>query len=112
MSSRSAAGNTVPIAVRKQLVATWVETKQLLRQQIGSTMDAVDKVPFFLGHVRPLRSSMTTGYRLHVAGPQTQMMLFGLISGWTQHAWNPQPAATIKQLLPPADKRVSCSWFH
>ncbi|XP_056903879.1 cilia- and flagella-associated protein 46 isoform X4 [Takifugu flavidus] len=39
----STAGNTVPMAVQKQLVATWVELKQLLRQQIGSTMDAVHK---------------------------------------------------------------------
>lgn len=50
MSSCCTAGNTILIAVQKQLVATWVELKQLLRQQIGSTMDAVDKVPFFLGY--------------------------------------------------------------
>lgn len=42
---------------------------------------------------------MATGYQLHVAGSQTQMMSCSLISGWTQHARNPpQPAATIKQL--------------
>lgn len=72
----STAGNTVPMAVQKQLVATWVELKQLLRQQIGSTMDAVHKVPFFLGcgEVWP---SVTPGYQLHVASYLAGLSMLG-----------------------------------
>lgn len=66
VSSCCTAGNAVPIVVQKRLVATWVELKQLSRQQIGSTMDAVDKVPFLLGYGE-VWPSMAPGY-------QTQMM--------------------------------------
>ncbi|XP_032397492.1 cilia- and flagella-associated protein 46 isoform X2 [Etheostoma spectabile] len=36
-------GETVPIAARKQVVATWVQIKRLLQQQIGSKMDNKDE---------------------------------------------------------------------
>ncbi|XP_034754581.1 cilia- and flagella-associated protein 46 isoform X3 [Etheostoma cragini] len=36
-------GETVPIAARKQVVATWVQIKRLMQQQIGSKMDTNDE---------------------------------------------------------------------
>ncbi|XP_045926168.1 cilia- and flagella-associated protein 46 isoform X3 [Micropterus dolomieu] len=36
-------GETVPIAARKQVVATWVQIKRLLQQQIGPKMDIKDE---------------------------------------------------------------------
>ncbi|XP_049456510.1 cilia- and flagella-associated protein 46 isoform X3 [Epinephelus fuscoguttatus] len=36
-------GETVPIAARKEVVATWVQIKRLLQQQIGSKMDTKDE---------------------------------------------------------------------
>ncbi|XP_070772644.1 cilia- and flagella-associated protein 46 [Enoplosus armatus] len=36
-------GEAVPIAARKQVVATWVQVKRLLQQQIGSKMDTKDE---------------------------------------------------------------------
>ncbi|XP_074502975.1 cilia- and flagella-associated protein 46 isoform X2 [Sebastes fasciatus] len=36
-------GEAVPIAVRKQVVATWVQIKRLLQHQIGSKMDTKDE---------------------------------------------------------------------
>uniref|UniRef100_A0A3B4VED7 Cilia and flagella associated protein 46 n=1 Tax=Seriola dumerili TaxID=41447 RepID=A0A3B4VED7_SERDU len=46
ISNCSIQGETVPIAARKQVVATWVQIKRLLQQQIGSKIDTKDEVPF------------------------------------------------------------------
>ncbi|CAK6962375.1 cilia- and flagella-associated protein 46 [Scomber scombrus] len=43
MSNCNIAGEAVPIAARKQVVATWVQLKRLLQQQIGSKMDTDDE---------------------------------------------------------------------
>ncbi|XP_070834007.1 cilia- and flagella-associated protein 46 [Chaetodon trifascialis] len=43
ISNSNIPGETVPIAARKQLVATWVQIKRLLQQQIGSTLDTKDE---------------------------------------------------------------------
>ncbi|KAM9345441.1 cilia- and flagella-associated protein 46 [Symphorus nematophorus] len=43
MSNSNIPGETVPIAATKQVVATWVQIKRLLQQQIGSTMDTKDE---------------------------------------------------------------------
>ncbi|XP_041803927.1 cilia- and flagella-associated protein 46 [Chelmon rostratus] len=43
ISNSSFPGETVPIAARKQVVATWVQIKRLLQQQIGSKMDTEDE---------------------------------------------------------------------
>ncbi|XP_044228761.1 cilia- and flagella-associated protein 46 isoform X1 [Thunnus albacares] len=43
MSNCNISGETVPIAARKQVVATWVQLKRLLQQQIGSKMDTDDE---------------------------------------------------------------------
>ncbi|XP_042358180.1 cilia- and flagella-associated protein 46 [Plectropomus leopardus] len=43
ISTCSIPGETVPIAARKQVVATWVQVKRLLQQQIGSKMDIRDE---------------------------------------------------------------------
>lgn len=48
MSNCNISGETVPIAARKQVVATWVQLKRLLQQQIGSKMDTDDEVLFSL----------------------------------------------------------------
>ncbi|XP_035810814.2 cilia- and flagella-associated protein 46 isoform X2 [Amphiprion ocellaris] len=39
ISSSHMPGDTIPIAARKQVLATWVQIKRLLHQQIGSKMD-------------------------------------------------------------------------
>lgn len=39
LSSGGVPGETVPIAVRSHVVSTWVQTKRILQQQIGSVMD-------------------------------------------------------------------------
>ncbi|KAJ8418005.1 hypothetical protein AAFF_G00137140 [Aldrovandia affinis] len=36
-------GDSVPIAAQKQIIATWVQTKQLLQQQIGQKLDFDDE---------------------------------------------------------------------
>ncbi|KAM7385133.1 hypothetical protein PAMP_001229 [Pampus punctatissimus] len=43
MSNCNISGETVPIAARKQVVATWVQLKRLLHQQIGSKLDMDDE---------------------------------------------------------------------
>ncbi|XP_026212735.1 cilia- and flagella-associated protein 46 isoform X2 [Anabas testudineus] len=43
ISSCNTPEETVPIAVRKQVVATWVQIKKLLQQQIGSKIDIKDE---------------------------------------------------------------------
>ncbi|XP_051232115.1 cilia- and flagella-associated protein 46 [Dicentrarchus labrax] len=43
ISNCNSPGETVPIAARKQVVATWVQIKRLLQQQIGSKMDTKDE---------------------------------------------------------------------
>ncbi|XP_073337460.1 cilia- and flagella-associated protein 46 isoform X1 [Pagrus major] len=43
MSNCNIPGETVPIAVRKQVVATWVQIKMLQQQQIGSKMETKDE---------------------------------------------------------------------
>uniref|UniRef100_A0A3B4AP97 Uncharacterized protein n=1 Tax=Periophthalmus magnuspinnatus TaxID=409849 RepID=A0A3B4AP97_9GOBI len=45
LSSGSVPGELVPIAVRSQVVSTWVQTKRLLQQQIGLALDLGDEVP-------------------------------------------------------------------
>lgn len=86
VSSCSFPGQTVPIAVWKQLVATWVQTKQLLYQQIESQMDAVSQVTFFkvCGGVSyfPLQLGTSSTW----AGPKHQVTSF-----WSliQQVYNP-----------------------
>ncbi|KAI3362965.1 hypothetical protein L3Q82_011639 [Scortum barcoo] len=43
ISNSSIPGETVSIAARKQVVATWVQIKRLLQQQVGSMMEAKDE---------------------------------------------------------------------
>uniref|UniRef100_A0A3B4YJ43 Cilia and flagella associated protein 46 n=1 Tax=Seriola lalandi dorsalis TaxID=1841481 RepID=A0A3B4YJ43_SERLL len=43
ISNCSIQGEAVPIAARKQVVATWVQIKRLLQQQIGSKIDTKDE---------------------------------------------------------------------
>ncbi|XP_071337384.1 cilia- and flagella-associated protein 46 isoform X2 [Trachinotus anak] len=43
ISNYSILGETVPIAAKKQVVATWVQIKRLLQQQIGSKIDTKDE---------------------------------------------------------------------
>ncbi|KAM7408201.1 hypothetical protein PAMA_002070 [Pampus argenteus] len=43
LSNCNISGETVPIAARKQVVATWVQLKRLLHQQIGSKLDTEDE---------------------------------------------------------------------
>ncbi|KAK7901384.1 hypothetical protein WMY93_018153 [Mugilogobius chulae] len=43
MSSSSIPGELVPIAVRSQIVSTWVQTKRVLQQQISSALDVGDE---------------------------------------------------------------------
>uniref|UniRef100_A0A665UGC6 Cilia and flagella associated protein 46 n=1 Tax=Echeneis naucrates TaxID=173247 RepID=A0A665UGC6_ECHNA len=43
ISNYSTPGETVPIAVKKRVVATWVQIKRLLQQQIGSKIDTKDQ---------------------------------------------------------------------
>ncbi|XP_055083461.1 cilia- and flagella-associated protein 46 [Periophthalmus magnuspinnatus] len=43
LSSGSVPGELVPIAVRSQVVSTWVQTKRLLQQQIGLALDLGDE---------------------------------------------------------------------
>lgn len=46
LSNCSLPGRAVPIAARKQVVATWVQTKRLLEEQIDLNLIISDKVPF------------------------------------------------------------------
>ncbi|XP_072246405.1 cilia- and flagella-associated protein 46 [Leuresthes tenuis] len=41
ISSSCTTGETVPLAVKKQVLTTWVQIKRLLQQQIGSKMDTL-----------------------------------------------------------------------
>ncbi|GAA6225204.1 cilia- and flagella-associated protein 46 [Lates japonicus] len=43
ISNCSIPGETVPIAAKKQVLATWVQIKRLLQQQIGSKIDSKDE---------------------------------------------------------------------
>ncbi|XP_059214821.1 cilia- and flagella-associated protein 46 [Centropristis striata] len=43
ISACNVPGETVPIAARKQVLATWVQIKRLLQQQIGPKMDTKDE---------------------------------------------------------------------
>uniref|UniRef100_UPI0037E7646D cilia- and flagella-associated protein 46 n=1 Tax=Semicossyphus pulcher TaxID=241346 RepID=UPI0037E7646D len=43
LSNTSTPGESVPIAVRKQVVSTWVQIKRLLQQQMGSKIDNNDE---------------------------------------------------------------------
>ncbi|CAJ1066948.1 LOW QUALITY PROTEIN: cilia- and flagella-associated protein 46 [Xyrichtys novacula] len=43
LSNGNNSGEMVPMAVRKQVVSTWVQIKRLLQQQIGSNIDTKDE---------------------------------------------------------------------